>query len=264
MSSQSGSSGIRRDCSSPPMIDPLQQLPFKQDRNPGSEILYSRPPSEEQSQPDLNETQQHIASKENFGQATSPLANIDTPSSNADVPWTPQNASVVEDGLTLAENGEPYVPIEDQEEGVNDVMSGAVGMLDTPLTGDACNENNFLLSPTMVEAQTVMPFKLLRARDLQKIFPIYLENDDSWYALPENFYIPVFGLVQAVVELQSLITAGSQHIPDEIVICALAKRGGTSNEEVVYPEQIEPLIDTSDPDFDWEFWAIMRAQGTRH
>lgn len=262
MSSHSGSSGIRGDCHPSPKIETLQQPPSDEKNCPGPETFQPRPPSDEHSQTAVNETQSHRASDEHSGPNQSPLTEIDTPSFKLDI-RSPSRITniVIENGLILAESGPLYVPVEEQDPGINDFMSGALGILDTPITENACDENNFLLRPTMEDAQAAMPFKLLRVLDLQHTFTVPLADEHSWKVLPDNFYIPVVGLMQAIVELQSLVTAGNEHIPDATTIRALAKHGGTSDDDVVYPENLMPLIDMSELDADWEFWELMWAQG---
>jgi len=170
------------------------------------------------------------------------------------------STNLTNDDAHILDENEGNVTVEDHDPGTNDFMSGAVRGLDTPLTEEACNENNFLLCPTLLEAQEAMPFKMLKVSDLQGTFPIDLADEEYWDGLPDNFYIPVVGLVHAVVELQSLVMAGHPHVPDVIMIRALAKRGGTSEVDVVYPRNLKPLIGMDEPDFDFEFWSIIWDQ----
>jgi hypothetical protein len=199
---------------------------------------------------------------------TSPLAGkTDAPSFQEDFDWTPSDSDIDNDSEFLAEIDYshysqsyapklPYVPTEVHRNGRNDVMSGAVGLLDTPLAEDACKENNFMYLPSLWEAMEEMPLKVLKMRDLVHTFSFPVQEKD----LPDGFCITIIGLVSAVLELQQLPQEDFEPTSDARLILALAKRGGTCQDDVVYPENIQPLIGALDPEFDESYWRTMWAQ----
>lgn len=227
-----------------------------------------------ESRPNLHRTRSQGASKKAPDLTTSPPAGkIDTVSFEEDFSWTPSDSDIDDDSMILAENGYfhdspsfapklPYVPTEKHENGRNDEMTGAVGLLDTPLAEDSCMENNFMYCPSLWDATAEIPLKVLRKRDLEQMDHLALQEKESWNNLPDRFCITIIGLVAAILDLQQLGDENAEPVPDAWVLYALARRGGICQDDVVYPEDIKPLVGAFNPDFDELFWTTMWAQAS--
>lgn len=155
-------------------------------------------------------------------------------------------------------NDKPDVPVERHERGRNDMINGAVGPAEIPLVDADYQDNILKWCPTLGEAVEAMPLKVVRKQFLIDTYFPESRNNESWSTLPDDFCITLGGVGSAVREVGE--TAGQ--VTDEHVMFALAKRGGICDDDIVYPENIEPLIGSNDEGFDEEFWSdIWRELG---
>jgi hypothetical protein len=82
--------------------------------------------------------------------------------------------------------------------------------------------------------------------------------------LPWDYLTTYLGVQRAMEEIANDTTC-----PQETVLMALIKRGGTSHRRIVYPENIIPLLHFSDFDadmkqddpYDTEYWEELHVQG---
>lgn len=166
-------------------------------------------------------------------------------------PWPSIDVYTSSDNAIQTCNDEPDVPVEQHERGRNDMINGAVGMVEVPLTDADYQDNTLKWCPTLGEAVEAMPRKVFRKQFLIDTYFPESRNNESWSTLPDDFCITLGGVGSAIREVGEI--AGQ--VTDEHVMFALARRGGICDDDIVYPENIEPLIGSNDEGFDEDFWS---------
>ncbi|KAH0828206.1 hypothetical protein AYO21_03766 [Fonsecaea monophora] len=169
----------------------------------------------------------------------------------------------------------PFVAIEQYIPGVNDLMSGAVSLLDKTST-DMTQDDNIMCMHGL--ERRLMPFKVLPQRDLFGL-GLPFADESSLCELPSGFLTTVRGLERAVGEFYaSNPDVFADDIESDVALLGMiAKRGGlarTKFQQVVYPEEIVPLDDPDlvlkenfessggeQDDQDKEYWAELQEQG---
>ncbi|KAK5047560.1 hypothetical protein LTR84_006657 [Exophiala bonariae] len=146
--------------------------------------------------------------------------------------------------------------------GQNDMMSGAVGLGDTPLLDNAYQGNNVMYWGTAREAAKEMPLKVVTKQTLRDMFLPGNGDDECWSMLPSDFLIAMVGIGSAAAEVEEAKRSG-RIVTSGDTMFALAKRGGTCDDDVVYPENIKPLIGSDEEGFDEQFWLTMWREGER-
>ena len=166
----------------------------------------------------------------------------------------------------ISEEGEVYE--ESHEDGVNDLVSGALSRRDearaTPLKvramkimeeGDdttVCERHWELLTTTM--PQYMISRRSLRSSDAFK-------DPSTAYQLPEEFHTTMRGMQLA--QDDACDAAGSNDPEDDLILAALLKRGGVPKEDagdIIYPEDLVPIIGPEDEKLhDKEYWDEIKA-----
>ena len=184
-------------------------------------------------------------------------ARVDFSSLSNDAQFSSNNTFIPDEDYDYS-----HVPILKHEPGRNDIMSGAVGLADTPLSDSDYQERNLVYCATAREAIRMMPLKVVTKQTLRDTFFPDSRNDKCWSALPSDFLIAIVGLGSAVEEVEEIERSG-RIVTSASLMFALAKRGGTCYDDVVYPENIMPLIGFGEEGFDEEFWTAMWREADR-
>jgi hypothetical protein len=150
----------------------------------------------------------------------------------------------------------PDVPKSQHKPGQNDMMSGAVGLGDTPLSDNAYQGSNVMYWGTPREAVKEMPLKVVTKQTLRDMFLPGNRDDECWSMLPSDFLIAIAGIGIAAAEVEDAQRTGGIVSGGDMMF-ALAKRGGTCDDDVVYPENIKPLIGCDEEGFDEQFWLTV-------
>jgi hypothetical protein len=164
-----------------------------------------------------------------------------------------------EDLPTSKENkdNQQGVVMEQHQEGVNDFMTSALDPRDTLKATDTNYEEGAILHAPidMHHLFLAMPHKIIRRKQLLR-FNLPWRDPTSVRLLQYDFVTTVSGIQRAVEEVSE-----DNDDYDWALLRALEIRGGTADEEVVYPEHVVPYLEDDDVDFDWEYWIELQKLG---
>lgn len=150
----------------------------------------------------------------------------------------------------------PEVVVEQYEPGINDIMTGAVDpqdALSTNALGLSFSDDDDVICSSRHRCgycYDKMPYRVLRRSHLYKL-GLPLDDQRHLDLLPVDLLTTFRGVERAWDEFEDIrrqyqdeVREDEEFDPDlnQSLILALAKRGGTSRRQVVYPEDIRPLF----------------------